>query len=252
MSKDNFRYFLEIAFKGTAYHGWQVQKNAISVQAILHEKMEILLQESVLVTGAGRTDTGVHARQMFAHFDTNKLQNRMPKEKFLYSLNALLPKDIAVKNIIKVERDAHARFDATERSYEYHIHFSKDPFLQEFSYYLYEKPDLVKMNLSCQFLLGEQDFSCFSKSRTQVFTHICTIDKAEWIKKDESLIFKVTANRFLRNMVRAIVGTCLDIGLSDKSPEHMKDVIASEDRNQAGFSVPPHGLYLTQVKYPYL
>lgn len=252
MSKDNFRYFLEIAYKGTAYHGWQVQKNAVSVQAILHEKMEILLQEPILVTGAGRTDTGVHARQMFAHFDTDKLGTQIPEEKFIYSLNSLLPRDIAIKNITKVAKNAHARFDATERSYEYHIHFSKDPFLQEFSYYLHEKPDFKKMNLACQFLLGEQDFSCFSKSRTQVFTHICTIKKAEWIEKDDRFLFKITANRFLRNMVRAIVGTCLDIGLSDNSPHHMMDVINSKSRNQAGFSVPPHGLYLTQVKYPYL
>lgn len=252
MSKKEYRYFLEIAYKGTAYHGWQIQKNAVSVQDILHSKMEVLLQEPVLTIGAGRTDTGVHAKQMYAHFDTTKLGEINKEERFLYSLNSLLPRDIAIKNILKVAADAHARFDATERSYEYRMHFSKNPFLQEFSSFQRKKPNIEKMNKAAKLLLGEKDFSCFSKSRTQVFTNICTIKRAEWKWESDSLVFHITANRFLRNMVRAIVGTCLEIGLSSKSAPYITEIIESKNRSMAGSSVPAHGLYLTAVKYPYL
>ncbi|MCT1531092.1 MULTISPECIES: tRNA pseudouridine(38-40) synthase TruA [Sphingobacterium] len=245
------RYFLEISYNGTAYHGWQIQENAVSVQEKLNHALAILLREEVETIGAGRTDTGVHAKQLFVHFShpSSVLQN---KEKFVHSLNALLPFDISAKRLIEVSKDAHARFDATQRSYEYHVHFQKDPFLHQFSWQLRDRPDIEKMNIAAQDLLGKQDFSCFSKSNTQVFTNNCDIKCAEWVWDGEKLIFHITADRFLRNMVRAIVGTLMEIGLGKKPIEHIKAVIQSKDRSKAGTSVPACGLYLTEVAYPYI
>lgn len=245
------RYFLEIAYNGTAYHGWQVQENAVSVQEKLNGALQILLREPVETVGAGRTDTGVHAKQLFVHFESNAavLKNA---DRFIHSLNALLPFDIVVYRLIPVDSAAHARFDATSRSYEYHVHFIKDPFLHLQSWLLRDIPDIDKMNLAAKDLWGKQDFSCFSKSNTQVFTNICEITRAEWEMKDGKLIFHITADRFLRNMVRAIVGTLMEVGLGKKPVEHVKAVIASQDRSMAGTSVPACGLYLTKVLYPYI
>lgn len=245
------RYFLEISYNGTGYHGWQIQENAVSVQQKLNEALAIILRENIETTGAGRTDTGVHATQLYLHFDCNStiLENA---DRFVHSVNALLPFDIACKRLIKVKPDNHARFDATERSYEYHIHFHKDPFLHNFSWLLRDMPDLKKMNNAAKDLLGKQDFSCFSKSNTQVFTNFCDIKRAEWIFEDNKLVFHITADRFLRNMVRAIVGTLIEIGLGKRSVSYVKEVIASKDRSKAGTSVPASGLYLTKVLYPYI
>jgi len=248
------RYFIEIAYQGTAYHGWQVQNNAISVQEVLNKALRILLRDPELeTTGAGRTDTGVHAKQLYAHFDVAAEGVILLPERFLHAINGLLPHDIAVKALLPVADEAHARFDATQRSYEYHVHFEKDPFRNNYSLYARDKPDLNKMNEAAKYLLGKQDFSCFSKSNTQVFTNNCDIRRAEWIADaDGHLVFHITADRFLRNMVRAIVGTLLEIGIKNRDIHFMKEVIASKNRSLAGTSVPAQGLYLTEVTYPYI
>lgn len=245
------RYFLEIAYNGTAYHGWQVQDNAVSVQEKLNAALAILLRAPIETTGAGRTDTGVHAKQLYVHFDSEAPILKNP-ERFVHSLNALLPCDIVVYRLIHVKPDAHARFDATSRSYEYHVHFVKDPFLHQQSWLLRDFPNIEKMNIAAKDLLGRQDFSCFSKSNTQVFTNICHITHAEWQATNNHLVFHITADRFLRNMVRAIVGTLMEVGMGKKPVDHIKSVIASRSRSMAGSSVPACGLYLTKVLYPYI
>ena len=251
MEKQIPKYFLEIAYNGTAYHGWQIQDNAVSVQEKLNDALAILLREPVETVGAGRTDTGVHAKKLFVHFSSSAkvLEN---SDRFVHSLNALMPFDISANRLIPVGPEAHARFDATDRSYEYHVHFHKDPFLHNFSWLLRDKPDVEKMNIAALELLGRQDFSCFSKSNTQVFSNFCDIKRAEWIWEGDKLVFHISADRFLRNMVRAIVGTLMEIGLGKKPIEHIKGVIQSMDRSKAGTSVPACGLYLTEVIYPYI
>ncbi|MGY5253002.1 tRNA pseudouridine(38-40) synthase TruA [Sphingobacterium spiritivorum] len=247
------RFFLEIAYQGTAYHGWQIQHNAVSVQEKLNDVLKTLLRKEIETIGAGRTDTGVHARQLFVHFDAIPEGLLLQPDKFVHSLNALLPHDIAVYRLLPVDDQAHARFDATSRSYEYHLHFKKDPFLINASWLTRDIPDVAKMNEACQYLLGRQDFECFSKSNTQVFTNFCDISRAEWLwNTDDHLVFHISADRFLRNMVRAIVGTLLEIGLKGKEPVYIQEVIASKSRSKAGTSVPAHGLYLTEVVYPYI
>lgn len=246
------RFFIEIAYDGSAYHGWQIQPNAISVQEKLNEALRILIREDIETIGAGRTDTGVHAKQLYVHFDTmHALFSTFP-EKAKQSLNALLPYDITVKQIIPVSTEAHARFDATSRSYEYHMHIHKNPFLINRSWMLRELPDLDRMNEAAKNLLGTMDFSCFSKSNTQVHTNICTITEAVWIQNGDHILFKITADRFLRNMVRAIVGTLLKIGQHDTPISYIDEVLKSKNRSMAGTSVPAHGLYLTRVIYPYI
>ncbi|GHE28292.1 tRNA pseudouridine(38-40) synthase TruA [Sphingobacterium griseoflavum] len=245
------RFFMEVSYDGSLYHGWQVQKNAVSVQQRINEALAKILRTTVETIGAGRTDTGVHAKQLYVHFDIKA--GLIPDEdRFLHAINSLLPSDIAALRLVEVHQDAHARFDAVERSYAYHIHFRKDPFLIRRSWQLRDYPDVARMNEAAHYLLGTQDFGCFSKSNTQVFTNICTVKRAEWVENEEGLVFHITADRFLRNMVRAIVGTLLDIGQKRKEPLSMVAVIQSKDRAQAGTSVPAHGLYLTRVVYPYM
>ncbi len=276
------RYFLELAYDGTRYHGWQLQPNAVTVQQKLNEALAILLKQPVETTGAGRTDTGVHARQLFVHVDVLAAQAPQPpeggveveaprpskggvgvdlqagqdfvkKSKLrLEALNALLPHDIAVKRVVPVHADAHARFDATLRSYEYHLHFLKDPFRQNYSWLIKGTLDVQAMNAAAAILLEYTDFSCFSKSNTQVFTNNCKISRAEWVDKGDGLVFHISADRFLRNMVRAIVGTCMMVGRQEIEPEQIRQIIESKNRSNAGTSVPACGLYLTEVKFPYL
>jgi tRNA pseudouridine38-40 synthase len=242
------RYFIELSYNGGAYHGWQRQPNAISVQHVLEESLSKLLRENISILGAGRTDTGVHARQMFAHFDlTTVIEN--PKE-LVFLLNGFLPNDIAIKKIHRVISSAHARFDASERSYEYHIATVKDPFYAAFHHYLKNKPDIDLMNQATKILLAYEDFKCFSRSNTDVKTFLCNIKTAEWRIEGTSLVFYIRANRFLRNMVRAIVGTLLEIGFKKRAVEDMESIIKSRDRSQAGFSAPAKGLYLTEILYP--
>ena len=241
------RYFLELSYNGTAYHGWQNQPNAISVQEVIEKSLTTLLKEPIAIVGAGRTDAGVHASQMFAHFDTNVL---FTEDQLVYKLNALLPKDIAIYHIHKVNADAHARFDAVSREYLYKISLNKNVFSFNETYYVRPKLDVVKMNEASQILLEYKDFQCFSKSNTDVKTYNCNIMNAEWKLVNNELQFTIKADRFLRNMVRAIVGTLVNIGLGKMNVEEIHDIIKSKNRSEAGFSVPAHALYLAEVAYP--
>ena len=241
------RYFLECSYHGKAYHGWQNQPNAVSVQQVLENALSTLLRIPISITGAGRTDAGVHAKQLFAHFDFNGIED-IP---FLINrLNSLLPEDIAIRSIVAVNDSAHARFDATQRTYEYWVVQEKNPFYNDSAHYVWSSLDIGAMNEASEILKAYTDFQCFSKSNTDVKTFICHINKAFWEKREDKLVFTISADRFLRNMVRAIVGTLLDVGLGKMSPEKVHDIIVSKDRGQAGASVPAKGLYLTQVIYP--
>ncbi len=242
------RYFLELAYKGTNYHGWQLQPNAITVQELIQKALSTVLKENVEIVGAGRTDTGVHAEQLFAHVDMN---TAFDKAILLYKLNALLPKDIAIINIFNVSETAHARFDAVFRSYEYRIHLGKTPFLVDTSWQLINKKlNIVKMNEAARILLTYNDFQCFSRSNSDVKTYRCEINEAKWMQTENMLIFYITANRFLRNMVRAIVGTLINVGSEKTSLEDFKKIIESKNRCNAGPSAPAQGLFLTKVVYP--
>ena len=246
------RYFIELAYDGTAYHGWQVQPNAVTVQEVLDKALATVLRKPVETTGCGRTDTGVHATQFFAHFDCQVLGiEHQALEKIVRSLNAVLPDDIGVKRVFPIHEEAHARFDATQRSYEYHIHFEKDPFRLNRSWELRDKPDIALMNAAARIMMEYTDFSCFSKSNTQTFTNNCKISRAEWMEHERGIIFHISADRFLRNMVRAVVGTLVEIGRQEMPPESIRQIIESKNRSNAGTSVPACGLYLTEVKYPY-
>ncbi|GAA4341386.1 tRNA pseudouridine(38-40) synthase TruA [Mucilaginibacter gynuensis] len=251
------RYFIELAYDGTHYHGWQVQPNAVTVQELVNKALSTLLRCPIETIGCGRTDTGVHATQFYLHVTPQPPEggaNAFENSSFrgLGGLNALLPYDIAIKNIIEVADDAHARFDATLRSYEYHIHFNKDPFKHGYSWLLRDVPDLDLMNRAAAIIMEYTDFSCFSKSNTQTMTNNCKISRAEWIMKDDgSIVFHISADRFLRNMVRAIVGTLIMVGKGDIPPEAVRGIIESKNRSKAGTSVPACGLYLTEVRYPY-
>lgn len=241
------RYFLFFQYKGSNYHGWQIQPNARSIQEEIQEALALLFKKEVELLGAGRTDTGVHARVMVAHFD---LEEELDKEVFVYRLNSILSKDIAVLGLRKVKEAFHARFDALSRTYQYVVSLQKDPFSEEQAHRLFKAPDFDAMNKACFFLLGEKDFSCFSKAHTQTFTNNCHVYSAKWFQKGDLWVFEIKANRFLRNMVRAIVGTLLEIGEGKRSVESIEELIAGKNRSEAGFSVPAKGLFLTQIEYP--
>ena len=241
------RYFLELSYAGTNYHGWQSQPNAVTVQETIEHALSLLLRTPVKITGAGRTDTGVHARQMFAHFDTEKPINPLD---LTYKLNSFLPADIAIYKIHPVKDEAHARFDAVARSYQYFINRHKNPFLTEISWYLTKDLDVDLMNQAAKILIQYKDFKSFSKTHTDVKTYLCNVQQAEWQIVDNQLIFNITANRFLRNMVRAIVGTLVNVGLHKISLDELIQIIESSNRSKAGFSVPAKGLFLTEIIYP--
>lgn len=237
---------MELAYQGKAYHGWQRQPNAISVQEVVESKLFTLFQQQKEIVGAGRTDAGVHAKQLFAHFDAEEGLD----EDLVFKLNSLLPQDIAVRNLLPVLPEAHARFDALSRTYEYHVIQKKNPFAHDAAYYVKRDLDVDLMNDAAKILMEYSNFKCFSRSRTDVFTYNCKIEYAVWVEKSERLVFHIKADRFLRNMVRAIVGTMLEIGLGKMEVEKMHEIIRSEDRGEAGASVPAKGLYLTKVEYP--
>ncbi|MHA7832585.1 MAG: tRNA pseudouridine(38-40) synthase TruA [Flagellimonas sp.] len=241
------RYFIQFSYFGKAYHGWQNQPNAITVQEVLEKALSTLLREKMEVVGAGRTDAGVHARQMFAHFDFEPISDM---DDLVYRLNAFLPDDIAVQGIQQVADGAHTRFDAVERTYEYWLVKEKDPFLFDHAHFVKHTLDLDLMNEAAKILLEYTDFECFSKSNTDVKTFNCDVREAYWKIEGKKWVFTITADRFLRNMVRAVVGTLLDVGMGKMLPEDMRKVIASKDRGEAGVSVPAKGLYLTKVSYP--
>ena len=242
------RYFLKIAYKGTNYHGWQLQPNAISVQECVNKAISTILRTPIDVVGAGRTDTGVHASQIYAHFD---IANKINIYQVTYKINSLLPNDIVVLVIYNVIDDAHARFTATSRSYEYKIYLGRNPFELETTWQLNNKKlNIAKMNEAAKVLLTYTNFKCFSRTKTNVKTYNCAVKEAVWKQEGKSLVFHITADRFLRNMVRAIVGTLLDVGTGKTSINDFKQIIESENRCNAGTSAPPQGLFLTQVTYP--
>lgn len=241
------RYFLEIAYNGGEYFGWQIQPDAVSVQEVLERGLSTILQKELKVVGAGRTDTGVHARQLFAHVDLDDTEDM---SNFNFRLNSILPRDIVLKDIHPVNVDAHARFDAIEREYEYLINVTKDPFSQNLAYQVQKIPDIGLMNEAAAILLDYIDFQCFSRTKTNVKTYHCLIKKAFWTLDGNRLIFTIAADRFLRNMVRAIVGTLLDVGYEKTSMAQFHSVLKSKNRSEAGKSAPAHGLYLTKVTYP--
>lgn len=244
------RYFIHLAYNGTRFHGWQIQPNATSVQENLNKAFSVLLQTEINLMGAGRTDTGVHAREMYAHFDSD---NSFDITTLVHKLNSFLPKDIVIYDIIPVHDDAHSRFDATKRTYEYHIHQFKNPFIDELSWYFHQPLDIDLMNQASQLLFNYTDFECFSKVNTDVNTFDCTIFEAYWKRgKNDQLIFTISANRFLRNMVRSIVGTLINVGLHKITLDDFTKIIESKSREKAGFSVPAHGLYLTKIEYDYI
>ena len=219
------------------------------MQETLAKAISTILNLDLNLMGAGRTDTGVHAKVMFAHFDFDK---DFEINNTIHKLNSYLPKDIVVFDIIPVHDDAHVRFDAKKRTYEYHIHQYKDAFINELSWYNLKKLDVNLMNQAAALLLKHEDFECFSKVNTEVFTFNCSVTKAHWEQRNNRLIFTISANRFLRNMVRAIVGTLIKVGLHKISIDDFNAILESKNRSEAGFSVPAHGLYLTEIEYEYL
>lgn len=241
------RYFLELSYNGKNYHGWQVQPNVVSVQEKINDGLSKLLKTPINIMGAGRTDTGVHASQMFAHFD---FEGEFDKPTLIDRLNSFLPDDIVIFSIFPVHPKAHTRFHATSRSYEYRIYLGRNPFLLESTWQLYRyKLDIEKMNEAAALLFEYIDFKCFSKS-ADVNTYNCEVTEAIWKQEDNMLVFHITADRFLRNMVRAIVGTLIDVGLGKNSIEGFQKIIESRSRAEAGFSVPARGLFLTKIIYP--
>ena len=241
------RYFVWFGYDGTAYHGWQIQPNGNSVQEELQRALSTLLREEITVTGAGRTDAGVHARVMVAHFDTESV---LDCQQLTYKLNRLLPQDIAVKKVEPVSDDMHARFSATSRTYYYYIHTRKDPFRRAYSCELHYNLDFEKMNEAGRILTTYEDFGAFCKAHSDVKTTLCKVTKAEWIQtSDSSWYFEITANRFLRNMVRAVVGTLIDVGRGRLSLNDFRKVIEGKRRTEAGESMPANALFLEDVKY---
>lgn len=244
------RYFIELAYNGSPYHGWQVQPGAPTVQEELNRALSTLLRREVGVVGAGRTDTGVHASFFVAHFDT---ETPLPDlEILIYKLNRLTGSGIAVSRIYPVADDMHARFSALSRTYKYYIDKWKDPFTYGVAWRVFPLPDIERMNEACKVLFEYTDFTSFSKLHTDVKTNNCTIMEARWEDTDRQLVFTIKANRFLRNMVRAIVGTMLEVGQGKLSPEGLHRIIESKNRCNAGTSVPGHALFLCDIEYPQL
>ncbi len=242
------RYFVELSYNGEAYSGWQRQLNSNSIQETLEEVLTNLLSNKTILVGAGRTDAGVHAKKMFAHFDAKLSMEKYNELKDL--MNNYLPKDIVVENLFRVISKAHARYDAISRTYEYKISTHKDSFNFPFTYYMKDGLDIDNMNVAANILFEYEDFKSFSKSNSDVKTFICKIEYARWILLGRKYIFKIKSDRFLRNMVRAIVGSLIEIGLGKKKVNDFKNIIESRDRKNAGYSVPARGLFLTEIDYP--
>ncbi|MEN0007024.1 MAG: tRNA pseudouridine(38-40) synthase TruA [Bacteroidota bacterium] len=247
------RYFARLAYKGTHYFGWQRQPNAISVQEVIEDALSTILRQPTAVTGCGRTDTGVHAKDYYLHFDS---KDKLP-DSFCHRLNKLLPKDIAFYELIEVDADAHARYDATYRSYEYHIVGRKSPFTIDTAFYYYFLPqvDSERMQAAAQLLLDYEDFFPFCKTNTDSKTMKCQLFQSTWEQKDEAgqhLVFHIAANRFLRGMVRLIVGMCLNVGLGKTTLAEVQQALEQQERLKRSWSVPPEGLYLNAITYPYI
>ena len=241
------RYFLEISYNGSTFHGWQFQPNAITVQETIENALKTLLKAEIKIVGAGRTDTGVHAKHMCAHFDYSK---EFELGELKNNLNSFLNQEIYIKDIYRVDKEAHARFSATSREYEYYISLVKDVFNYKTSHLIQQDLNIKKMNQAISIIKDYEDFEAFSKSKTDVKTYLCNIISCSIIEKENMLIFRIKANRFLRNMVRAIVGTILEVGVGKISPEEVQNIIKSKDRSKAGTSMPAHALFLTKIEYP--
>lgn len=242
------RYFITLSYDGTRYHGWQAQPNGISVQETLQKALSTLLRQAMEVVGAGRTDAGVHAKMMVAHFDINS--QLLDCAQLVYKLNKILPPDIAVQKVEPVEDDMHARFSATSRTYHYFIHLRKSPFLKAYSWYVYGNLDFERMNEAARTLLEYRDFTSFSKVNTDTKTNDCTVTKAVWEELSPGeWRFTISANRFLRNMVRAIVGTLVEVGRGKMPVEQFRKVIEQKNRCSAGESVPGNALFLVDIRY---
>lgn len=243
------RYFISLSYKGTNYHGWQIQPNAHTVQEELNKALSTILNQEINVVGCGRTDTGVHASDFMAHFNVPEI-TPIDTEKLTFRLNRFLPYDIAIKEVFRVKSDAHTRFDAIARTYHYFITKGKNPFRLESHWKIPYDLDVKKMNQAAKILFDYHDFTSFSKLHTDVKTNNCTIYQAEWSETEDELIFTIKADRFLRNMVRAIVGTLVEVGRGKMDLKEFRQVIESKNRSNAGTSVPGHGLFLARIDYP--
>lgn len=242
------RYFIELSYLGTSFHGWQIQPNAHSIQQELEESLSKILSENIKVIGAGRTDTGVHASYYVAHFDTSN-DVKIEQPNFIYHLNSIISKDISIATIRKVKKDASARFSALEREYKYYISLSKNPFNQGTSYHARQPLNVIEMGLAAIKLLEYKDFTSFAKLHTDTLNNICTVTAAYFEQEGNTLIFTIRANRFLRNMVRAIVGTLLDVGRGKINISEFCKIIEMKDRCKAGSSASSAGLFLTNITY---
>lgn len=241
------RYLFEISYLGENYNGWQSQNNAVGIQEIVEKVLGTILRQRTPIVASGRTDTGVHCVQQFFHVDLDK---DFRAEKLIQQMNSFLPPDIAIRSIRAFRSDASARYDAVERAYTYHITRTKNPLQNGLAYYFFKDVDVSTMNKAAALLVGTHDFECFSKVKTDVNHFICTITRARWNQKGELLVFEIVANRFLRGMVRSVVGTLLDVGTGKYTLKDFKNILKSRDRKLAGINVPAHGLYLVRVKYP--
>lgn len=244
-----YRYFIELSFDGSSYHGWQVQPNAVSIQELLSGALTTLLREDTGLTGSGRTDTGVHALNYTAHFTTQAPLEKTDLQKLTYKLNRILPSSIAIQQIRQVKPDAHARFSAHSRSYDYIICRRKDPFMVNRAWLMERPLDFDLMQDVSEKLLHLEDFKSFSRSNTQVHNYLCNVTSASWREEGHLWIFNIRANRFLRNMVRAIVGTIADVGLKKITATQFDAIVESKNRSNAGYSVPGYGLYFLGAEY---
>jgi len=249
MTQEKTRYFIFISYKGTSYHGWQIQPNSVTVQQILEESLSVVLNEKISTIGAGRTDTGVHATFFCAHFESIS-PDLTESWNLVFRLNQYLPSDISVSSIRKVVPDANARYSAISRTYKYYISKVKDPFLDNSSWYLHGNIDIKEMNEACELLFHHSDFTSFSRLHSGARSNICNIYDAGWEQSDNRLTFTIKADRFLRNMVRAIVGTMVDIGFGKMDLKEFEEIILSKDRCEAGKSAPAKGLFLVDIEYP--
>lgn len=241
------RYLVRLKYNGSNFNGWQIQPNAPSVQEVLEQKIGMLLNHDVKVVGCGRTDTGVHASDFYAHFESDK--EGVDPENLKYKLNSVVPGAIAIAELRRVSSEFHARFSAVSRQYKYYISLSKNPFNQNV-WWVRQDLDVSKMQTAGNYIKAYKDFTSFSKLHTDVKTNICDVTQVELAKNGDDIVLTISANRFLRNMVRAIVGTLVEIGLGKRSPEDMKRIIEAEDRGEAGVSAPAQGLFLNEIKYP--
>lgn len=249
---DRYRYFIVLSYDGTGFVGWQIQPTGRTVQGTLEQGLSTILRETVSITGAGRTDTGVHARYAVAHFDLNRSMDRTTRADLVEHLNRFLPRDIAVRGIYAVGSEAHARFDAVSRCYRYYVTLSKDPFTTQYETRLRGDIDFDLMNKAAESMLGRHDFTTLSKKHTDVKTHICTVTKAKWIQIGvRKWCFEIEADRFLRNMVRATVGTLLSVGRGKMTVEEFAAAIEARDRSLAGTTAPAEGLFLEEILYPF-